>query len=56
MFVKSERQQRSIIIMSVRVLKLHVTRWIKYYNGPRKLLYAKPIYALGKVCDLRFRK
>ncbi|MCE7734164.1 MAG: IS630 family transposase [Candidatus Heimdallarchaeota archaeon] len=37
----------SVIIKSVRVLKLHVTRWVKYYNGARKQLYAKPKYALG---------
>ena len=37
----------SIIISSVRALKMHVTRWIKYYNGIRKNLYPKPKYALG---------
>ncbi|MCH8905751.1 MAG: hypothetical protein IH840_01575 [Candidatus Heimdallarchaeota archaeon] len=37
----------SVIIESVRALKIHVTRWIKYYNGARKQLYPKPKYALG---------
>ncbi len=37
----------SMIISSVRALKMHVTRWIKYYNGARKALYPKPKYALG---------
>ena len=37
----------SRIIDSVRALKMHVTRWMKYYNGERKELYPKPKYALG---------
>lgn len=38
----------SRIIPSVRALKMHVTRWIRYYNGERKKLpYPKPKYALG---------
>ena len=37
----------SVIIKNVRALKMHVTRWIKYYNGARKQLYTKPKYALA---------
>ena len=37
----------SVIIESVRALKMHVTRWINYYNGIRQQLYPKPKYALG---------
>lgn len=37
----------SVIIKSVRALKMHVTGWIKYYNDTRKKLYAKPKYALA---------
>jgi transposase len=35
----------STIISSVRALKMHVTRWIRYYNSARKELYPKPKYA-----------
>jgi transposase len=34
-----------MIIKSVRALKMHVTRWNKYYNTERKALYPKPKYA-----------
>ena len=37
----------TMIISSVRALKLHVTRWIKYYNYERKALYPTPKYARG---------
>ena len=36
----------SLIIDSVRALKLHIARFIKYYNGERKELYPKPKYAM----------
>ncbi len=36
----------SMILSSVRSLKMHVTRFIKYYNSERKELYDKPKYAL----------
>ncbi|MHA2031878.1 MAG: IS630 family transposase [Candidatus Kariarchaeaceae archaeon] len=37
----------SMIISSVRALKMHVTRWIKYYNSDRKGLYPAPKYSWG---------